>query len=90
MTSLKTSIKTITYLSDIGCLEIQGASLDYMSVYDYPVPTTLLLHVILSHSTEACPVGIRNVLVNPILLSSIALFLKKLCSNIATEDTGWP
>ncbi|MGP6327696.1 hypothetical protein ACQ9PV_25675, partial [Escherichia coli] len=30
MTSLKTSIKTITYLSDIGCLEIQGASLaDY-------------------------------------------------------------
>ncbi|MDZ8190341.1 autotransporter outer membrane beta-barrel domain-containing protein, partial [Escherichia coli] len=29
MTSLKTSIKTITYLSDIGCLEIQGASLEY-------------------------------------------------------------
>ncbi|MEF3905079.1 hypothetical protein U9941_24055, partial [Escherichia coli] len=28
MTSLKTSIKTITYLSDIGYLEIQGASLD--------------------------------------------------------------
>nr|WP_280081545.1 UxaA family hydrolase [Escherichia coli] len=28
MTSLKTSIKIITYLSDIGCLEIQGASLD--------------------------------------------------------------
>lgn len=27
MTSLKTSIKIITYLSDIGCLEIQGASL---------------------------------------------------------------
>ncbi|OSL11926.1 nitrite extrusion protein 2, partial [Escherichia coli H296] len=26
-TSLKTSIKTITYLSGIGCLEIQGASL---------------------------------------------------------------
>lgn len=24
MTSLKTSIKTITYLSDTGCLEIQG------------------------------------------------------------------
>ncbi|WP_261784360.1 YbgS-like family protein, partial [Escherichia coli] len=31
MTSLKTSIKTITYLSDIGCLEIQGASLDGMT-----------------------------------------------------------
>ncbi len=30
MTSLKTSIKTITYLSDIGCLEIQGASLKRM------------------------------------------------------------
>ncbi|RLW78273.1 adhesin, partial [Escherichia coli] len=34
MTSLKTSIKTITYLSDIGCLEIQGASLINAS---YPV-----------------------------------------------------
>ncbi|BEA17152.1 hypothetical protein VEE05_28700 [Escherichia coli] len=32
MTSLKTSIKTITYLSDIGCLEIQGASLSYISL----------------------------------------------------------
>ncbi|WP_141093543.1 hypothetical protein, partial [Escherichia coli] len=32
MTSLKTSIKTITYLSDIGCLEIQGASLDIISM----------------------------------------------------------
>ncbi|CAM7420530.1 hypothetical protein ESCOMM300M1_16425 [Escherichia coli] len=32
MTSLKTSIKTITYLSDIGCLEIQGASLTAMPV----------------------------------------------------------
>uniref|UniRef100_UPI003C6CE557 hypothetical protein n=1 Tax=Escherichia coli TaxID=562 RepID=UPI003C6CE557 len=32
MTSLKTSIKTITYLSDIGCLEIQGASLINIAV----------------------------------------------------------
>ncbi|MFN0691932.1 hypothetical protein, partial [Escherichia coli] len=31
MTSLKTSIKTITYLSDTGCLEIQGASLSIWS-----------------------------------------------------------
>ncbi|MCV8357312.1 hypothetical protein ODU70_25200, partial [Escherichia coli] len=31
MTSLKTSIKTITYLSDTGCLEIQGASLGVKS-----------------------------------------------------------
>ncbi|RED87960.1 hypothetical protein C8C80_1441, partial [Escherichia coli] len=33
MTSLKTSIKTITYLSDIGCLEIQGASLVIMRLF---------------------------------------------------------
>ncbi|WP_260838314.1 hypothetical protein, partial [Escherichia coli] len=33
MTSLKTSIKTITYLSDIGCLEIQGASLVTFSTF---------------------------------------------------------
>lgn len=32
MTSLKTSIKTITYLSDIGCLEIHGASLRSASI----------------------------------------------------------
>ncbi len=32
MTSLKTSIKTITYLSDIGCLEIQGASLEGIKI----------------------------------------------------------
>ncbi|WP_426259715.1 hypothetical protein, partial [Shigella flexneri] len=31
---LKTSIKTITYLSDTGCLEIQGASLNSSSNYD--------------------------------------------------------
>ncbi|MCB4514115.1 hypothetical protein LHK63_18605, partial [Escherichia coli] len=33
MTSLKTSIKTITYLSDIGCLEIQGASLPTITLF---------------------------------------------------------
>ncbi|RCQ17382.1 fimbrial protein, partial [Escherichia coli] len=35
--SLKTSIKTITYLSDTGCLEIQGASLmsDYLSIPEH-------------------------------------------------------
>ncbi|CSI38368.1 putative outer membrane usher protein [Shigella sonnei] len=31
--SLKTSIKTITYLSDTGCLEIQGASLLRLNTY---------------------------------------------------------
>ncbi|MED8528941.1 hypothetical protein Q5480_23605, partial [Escherichia coli] len=45
MTSLKTSIKTITYLSDIGCLEIQGASLQCESktLVDNPIvlPDTL-------------------------------------------------
>ncbi|MCD3652980.1 hypothetical protein KX513_23455, partial [Escherichia coli] len=33
MTSLKTSIKTITYLSDTGCLEIQGASLNTIKLH---------------------------------------------------------
>ncbi|MEF4249556.1 hypothetical protein U9495_09585, partial [Escherichia coli] len=33
MTSLKTSIKTITYLSDIGCLEIHGATLEIKHHY---------------------------------------------------------
>ncbi|MGD1293963.1 hypothetical protein, partial [Escherichia coli] len=44
MTSLKTSIKTITYLSDIGCLEIQGASLMTFnsSLYDQYAEATLL------------------------------------------------
>ncbi|MFN1949367.1 hypothetical protein, partial [Escherichia coli] len=35
MTSLKTSIKTITYLSDTGCLEIQGASLVCMNHHSF-------------------------------------------------------
>ncbi|MEI1476855.1 class II holin family protein, partial [Escherichia coli] len=38
MTSLKTSIKTITYLSDIGCLEIQGASL-FLQLLDRVSPS---------------------------------------------------
>ncbi|MCC1592636.1 hypothetical protein PVV09_08695, partial [Salmonella enterica subsp. enterica serovar Indiana] len=41
MTSLKTSIKTITYLSDIGCLEIQGASLIGSKVGIYIVKSKL-------------------------------------------------
>ncbi|PQM84397.1 permease, partial [Shigella flexneri] len=31
MTSLKTGIKTITYIRDTGCLEIKGASLLYIT-----------------------------------------------------------
>nr|WP_097764329.1 hypothetical protein [Escherichia coli] len=44
MTSLKTSIKTITYLSDIGCLEIQGASLNMILTgidYEYKTESAL-------------------------------------------------
>ncbi|MCK2309734.1 hypothetical protein MZD73_01050, partial [Escherichia coli] len=37
--SLKTSIKTITYLSDIGCLEIQGASLLRSVLIDVLIPS---------------------------------------------------
>ncbi|HCD7808731.1 Hha/YmoA family nucleoid-associated regulatory protein [Escherichia coli] len=44
MTSLKTSIKTITYLSDIGCLEIQGASLTMNKLYDR-VPASVWKYV---------------------------------------------
>ncbi|GAB0970165.1 DoxX family protein [Escherichia coli] len=49
MTSLKTSIKTITYLSDIGCLEIHGASLgtqqymEAMGVPGFMLPLVILL-----------------------------------------------
>ncbi|RBX58651.1 hypothetical protein DS984_27780, partial [Escherichia coli] len=42
MTSLKTSIKTITYLSDIGCLEIQGASLKCIHCYEINSSDVLL------------------------------------------------
>ncbi len=42
MTSLKTSIKTITYLSDIGCLEIQGASLKTTLFHTFKVNTSKL------------------------------------------------
>ncbi|MEK0027584.1 hypothetical protein R0783_23665, partial [Escherichia coli] len=44
MTSLKTSIKTITYLSDIGCLEIQGASLESSCNVYYDVPNGAVLN----------------------------------------------
>ncbi|MEF5646065.1 hypothetical protein U9330_21790, partial [Escherichia coli] len=47
MTSLKTSIKTITYLSDIGCLEIQGASL--VMPYSLASSDIILLWIWLAH-----------------------------------------
>ncbi|MER1497831.1 hypothetical protein KC928_22445, partial [Enterobacter cloacae] len=37
-TSLKTSIKTITNLSDTNCLEIQGASLVDLQIMSYRYP----------------------------------------------------
>ncbi len=46
MTSLKTSIKTITYLSDIGCLEIQGASLRNLCLESYDRIEQTLKHCI--------------------------------------------
>ncbi|MGG8884414.1 hypothetical protein ACQ9AN_23200, partial [Escherichia coli] len=41
--SLKTSIKTITYLSDTGCLEIQGASLPRLNAFIEEKTKTSLL-----------------------------------------------
>ncbi|TYZ72659.1 hypothetical protein E0L08_23680, partial [Escherichia coli] len=49
MTSLKTSIKTITYLSDIGCLEIQGASL----ITFYPITIQTLTIMIIVHIVKS-------------------------------------
>ncbi|SQO89560.1 RpiR-family transcriptional regulator [Escherichia coli] len=53
MTSLKTSIKTITYLSDTGCLEIQGASLQGML-------TDLLFIALIQQDLELAPERIRH------------------------------
>ena len=43
MTTLKTCIRTITYLSDIGCLEIHGASLVFVLL---PTSSMTLKHLI--------------------------------------------
>ncbi|MCE4203302.1 hypothetical protein FJK74_03105 [Escherichia coli] len=49
MTSLKTSIKTITYLSDTGCLEIQGASLDV-------IYSTSVCHILAVRKSTLLPI----------------------------------
>ncbi|RLX67258.1 hypothetical protein EAI52_27505 [Escherichia coli] len=49
MTSLKTSIKTITYLSDTGCLEIQGASLLVHSSTLFDRYTHICIYALLTH-----------------------------------------
>ncbi|ECS2735084.1 hypothetical protein A3X76_17420 [Salmonella enterica subsp. enterica serovar Johannesburg] len=57
MTSLKTSIKTITYLSDIGCLEIQGASLTRIRrqqyFQQYEVPNETHKNVVIENSIKS-------------------------------------
>ncbi|MGE6031060.1 hypothetical protein, partial [Klebsiella pneumoniae] len=58
--SLKTSIKTITYLSDIGCLEIQGASLYGMPALTSVVPK--LSVTVTSVGTTMTRVNARGVL----------------------------
>ncbi len=59
MTSLKTSIKTITYLSDIGCLEIQGAS--------------LVIYSLLNKTPDASPDSASNTSVIYTILSLLNL-----------------
>ena len=59
MTSLKTSIKTITYLSDIGCLEIQGASLLRSGK---PVDDIIIMHGTQNHTEYGiCHLSNNNV-----------------------------
>lgn len=76
MTSLKTSIKTITYLSDTGCLEIQGASLQTcIHVFLFAIPAELTKNCILvvkyqimqSFLQQHCILTIQDIL-NMILL----------------------
>ncbi|MSS07000.1 hypothetical protein FYJ46_24185 [Enterobacteriaceae bacterium] len=57
MTSLKTSIKTITYLSDIGCLEIQGASLPVIQTVTGRRPREFSLFMKIFR--EPCPVSLQ-------------------------------
>ncbi|QTA13184.1 hypothetical protein FYK20_20755 [Escherichia albertii] len=66
MTSLKTSIKTITYLSDTGCLEIQGASLDYSNVMAFYHPFKVGFYK--RYSSGGIPDGAVNTLL-PVTLT---------------------
>ncbi|MDA6647745.1 hypothetical protein OSL00_24675, partial [Escherichia coli] len=55
--SLKTSIKTITYLSDTGCLEIQGGSLttnrSASNLWESPATIQVIDQQTLQNSTNA-------------------------------------
>ncbi len=64
MTSLKTSIKTITYLSDIGCLEIQGASLNaylYFSCADKNINGGGSWNITPMPNTDVCVQVLRTI-----------------------------
>ncbi|BDY43077.1 outer membrane autotransporter barrel domain-containing protein [Escherichia coli] len=73
MTSLKTSIKTITYLSDIGCLEIHGASLDIYPVINNAtvngVISTYYLDDGISTNTNANSLTIKNSTIHGMIYS---------------------
>uniref|UniRef100_UPI00208E4E83 autotransporter outer membrane beta-barrel domain-containing protein n=1 Tax=Escherichia coli TaxID=562 RepID=UPI00208E4E83 len=70
MTSLKTSIKTITYLSDIGCLEIQGASLPVINNATVNgVISTYYLDDGISTNTNANSLTIKNSTIHGMIYS---------------------
>lgn len=85
MTSLKTSIKTITYLSDIGCLEIQGASLDLAK--DSPDAKQELLERLLSgkRMTGRDEMDIKRILKTKEALDNIRNFIDK--QQLTNNDT---
>ncbi len=58
MISLKTSIKIITYLSDIGCQEIQGASL--FRICSLLTSVTILLDAFIRYRIYAPKIKIFN------------------------------
>ncbi|MEW1091917.1 type II secretion system protein GspM, partial [Escherichia coli] len=75
MTSLKTSIKTITYLSDTGCLEIQGASLKWMQ-------DQASTHGLLGHPALTQP--IKNILLEEAKRENLAITLENGPDNTLT------
>ncbi|OVU19182.1 hypothetical protein BMD93_24380 [Klebsiella pneumoniae] len=66
MTSLKTSIKTITYLSDIGCLEIQGASLIFVIFIE--LVCNLILYIAIALSDTLIDIIIQTLIHASILI----------------------
>ncbi|SQR51638.1 DNA methylase [Escherichia coli] len=78
MTSLKTSIKTITYLSDIGCLEIQGASL-------HTVRNDCCHHTRLFNRNRLAPRSVKNLLNPEIPLVKMNGTSQDQCNRIYTS-----